>query len=174
MNTRQKINYGAAFLAILFIFAFATPKAEAQILHFGAGPVYGFGIEKLGLQVNGNYVYNEKIRFGADFTYFFPRDLPLDVTANLVTLNLLGHYLLLNQEAFLVYGLGGLNIAFSNLDNVNIPGVESTDTDLGLNLGGGVEFFQSFGRIFAEFTFTIGGVDQGMLAAGVRFPVGGN
>ena len=174
MNTRQIIKSCKAVIVVLFMLSLASPKAEAQILHFGAGPVYGFGIEKMGLQVNGNYVYDENIRFAADFTYFFPRDLGLDITANLVALNLLGHYLLINQEAFLVYGLGGLNLAFSNVDNLNIPGVETTDTDLGLNLGGGVEVFQSFGRIFAEFTFTIGGVDQGMLAAGVRFPIGGN
>ncbi len=171
-----------AFLFMIGMFTMFSSQASAQ-LWFGGGLAYGEGIENLGLQANGHLVVNEenKIRLGADVTYFFGDKVnsgDTEIKTNLFAINFNGHYMLVSSDALILYGIGGLNIGFVSID-VDGPGsqflglVNTTSTEIGLNIGGGVEYGVEFGRIYAELKYILGGFDQLVIGAGVRIPLAG-
>lgn len=178
--------------AILFVFALSfglTNQATAQFW-FGGGLVYGEGIENLGLQVNGNLVVNEenKIRIGGDLTYFFSSKSTLNTTlgstetkVSLFAINVNGHYLLVDTETITFYPIAGINLGFVSTEIEGIGSefsafVGDDGTEIGLNIGAGLEYTLEFGgRVFGELTYALGGFEQLVIAAGVRIPIlGGN
>jgi hypothetical protein len=172
----------SAVFLLLGVVALIPTTASAQ-LWFGGGLVYGAEIENLGIQANGHLVVNEenKLRIGADVTFFFPEKATaagIEVKTNLFAINVNGHYMLVNAELLVLYAIGGLNLSFVTFD-VDGPASElvflnnGSETELGLNIGGGVEYEVPFGRIFGELKYVLGGFDQLEIAAGVRIPVAG-
>ena len=159
----------------------APGTANAQIF-IGGGLVFGADIENLGLQANGHFVVNEekKLRIGANLTFFFPEKTSTavgDITTNLFAINVDGHYMFVNAEDLIMYAIGGLNLSFVNIDAPTITGIGAFDTsasDLGINIGGGVEYTVPFGRAYAELKYTVGGFDQLEIGAGVRIPLAGD
>ena len=174
------------FAALLVVFAF-TPsnKANAQFW-IGGGLVYG---ETIGVQANGHLVVNEdnNLRIGANISYFLREksDINIDsfegeVKANLVELNVNGHYMLVNGETSILYAIGGLSFGFVSSDVSGASPeiqqaletfVESSETDIGINIGGGLEIDVPFGRAYGEVKYVLGGSNELVIGAGVRIPI---
>lgn len=180
-------------LAILFVTAliYSTSPiintAEAQVqegdfkagvgLVFGSGVGFGFGNldNDLGIRADGYYAFTPEIRGGGDFTFYFPKsEGNTDVTV--WELNLNAHYLFLDEDGLIVYALGGLNITgfsfeYSDTFMGSTTTVSDSDSEFGLNLGGGVEYALDFADLFAE--AKLGGLggnaNQFVLGAGLRF-----
>lgn len=136
---------------------------------FGAGISSGSGVgfldnQEYGITAQFYYVVTEKIRAGADFTYYFIGERQL--TAN--ELNFNGHYFIRNRDGISLYGLGGINISNTSGD------AEKWDDDpdtrkLGLNLGAGLELEIGNVSVFGEPKYTVLGWNQFLLTGGVRY-----
>lgn len=174
-TTRTARNAALALLLFGFL-ALAPNRAQAQ---FVAGGGLAIGTEDvfggIGIQANGYYSLpgEQPIRVGGDVTIFFPGD-----NVDFFTVNLNGHYLFYDEDGLSAYGIAGLNIATLSVD-LGIGeffGVDDTvsDTEVGLNIGGGVEYDVEFGFLFGEIKFVVSNADQLVLTGGLRFPIGGN
>jgi opacity protein-like surface antigen len=160
--------------------------AQAQDLKLGGGLVLGTGVfefddldNDFGLRAEGIYSVNEKVRTSADITFFFPKSEG-NIDVSLLGVNLNAHYIFYNEDAITAYGLGGLNIAIINVDTPSqtVPGFgtfggSDSETEVALNLGGGVEYMLDFAELFGEIKFggLAGDADQFVLAAGLRFGI---
>lgn len=109
----------------------------------------------------------------ASFDYFFPGDNGLG--------DLLGidvKYWELNGN--LVYGFAknsnvqpyvgaGLNFAHASVTETQITGISVSESDVGLNVLGGLNFGSGKTKFFAEAKFEAGGGDQFVVTGGIRF-----
>jgi|AntRauTorcE11897_2_1112592.scaffolds.fasta_scaffold02283_3 opacity protein-like surface antigen len=147
-------------------------------LAFGSGVGFASLDNDLGIRVDGYYAINPNIRVGADFTFYFPKsEGEVDVTV--WELNFNGNYIFLDEEGLILYGLAGINITGINVDIPSTTiggqtfGGSSSESEFGLNLGGGVEYALDFADLFGE--IKLGGLggdaDQFVLGAGLRFPI---
>ncbi|CAN5235627.1 hypothetical protein BH23BAC3_BH23BAC3_07200 [soil metagenome] len=144
-------------------------------LVFGTGIGFGSLDNDLGIRADGYYAFTDVIRGGGDFTFYFPKsEGPAEITV--WELNLNGHYIFMDEDDLILYGLGGINITgFSFESTFSFAGItetgSSSDTEFGLNLGGGVEYALDFADLFAE--AKLGGLggnaNQFVLGAGLRF-----
>lgn len=150
--------------------------AEMGNMQLGGGFAFGSEIENFGIRVDGTYDFTEQIRGAANITYYFPDDYVWG-ERKLFTVNANVHYQFDVESDLNVYGIGGLNLSFLSWDYASgvqgVQGADDSDSSLGLNLGGGVQYPVDFGNLFGELNYTIGDFDQLVLAAGVRFPIGG-
>lgn len=170
-------------LSIAFIFSISLfNHAEAQTdqtlesdeFKVGVGLVFGSGIggfnsldNDLGIRVDGYYPINPDIRVGGDFVFYFPKsDSGVDMTV--WELNFNGNYIFLQEDELTLYGLAGINITGISISSDNFS---DSDSEIGLNLGAGVEYPLDFADLFGEFKFGgIGGdADQFVLGGGLRF-----
>ncbi|MEX2456358.1 MAG: outer membrane beta-barrel protein, partial [Balneolaceae bacterium] len=143
---------------------------EAQNIRVGVGLTFGSGIgsgnldNDLGIRVDGYYPLTPEIRAGGDFTFYFPKsDSGVDFTV--WELNFNGNYILLEEDEFTLYGLAGINITGFT---VSFDDDSNSDTEIGLNLGGGAEYPLDFADLFGEIKFGgLGGdADQFVLGVG--------
>lgn len=156
-------------LIIGLFFAMNTSVyAQDNELKVGAGLIFGSEIETLGIRVDTYYRINEKFRVGGALGYFFPNDVSGGDT-NWFEIDLNGNYIFYEEEELTIYGLGGLNILIITFD----PDVGDSDSnsEIGFNVGGGLEYALNFGDIFGELKFAgLGGdADQLVLGGGIRF-----
>ncbi|MGM0457870.1 MAG: outer membrane beta-barrel protein [Bacteroidota bacterium] len=179
-------------LTILFVIIFlfgmsaidqtATAQTQEGDFKVGAGLVFGSGVgfgsldNDLGIRVDGYYAFTPEIRGGGDFTFYFPKSEG-ETDATVWELNFNGNYIFIDEDGLLVYALGGINITGLNLESsvtneFGTFGGETSDTEIGLNLGGGLEYALDFADFFAEAKLgNLGGnADQFVLGAGLRFP----
>jgi len=151
--------------------------AQQGNISLGGGLMYGSGAggsqsslnNDLGLMIDGYYTITDKIRAGAGFGYFFPKSEGAgDFTVSEFNLN--GHYLFLNELAYNVYGLAGINITSLKVES---GGFSFSTSETGLNIGVGGEYGMGFGNLFGELKYAgLGGqADELVLGAGVRFIV---
>jgi opacity protein-like surface antigen len=178
-NRSTRVFCRLVALGILGFLALA-PAAQAQ-LQVGGGLAFGTEIEKLGLQITGNLPVAQegKIRAAPDLIFYLKDDFG---TGDLRwwEVNLNGNYLFMEGEEYNVYALAGINIANVNFDfDVNIPGVpgvgfDQSSTELGLNIGGGIEYGVPFGNLYGEAKYILSDFDQLVISAGVRIPFGGS
>jgi opacity protein-like surface antigen len=162
-------------------------------IKIGAGLVFGSGIgsgdfdNDLGIRVDGYYAITPEFRAGGDFTFYFPKKEELNdnfgssVTNKKLTvweLNLNGNYIFLDEDDMIIYGLAGVNItgiSASRDVNTNVGNSSGSDStsELGLNLGGGIEYALDFADFFGE--VKLGGLggdaDQFVLGVGLRLPI---
>ncbi|MEX1136378.1 MAG: outer membrane beta-barrel protein, partial [Balneolales bacterium] len=129
------------------------------------------------LQLNGYYRLpaNEQIFVGGDFTYYFPdEETAFDVEQRLTWMefNINGQYHFIEDDELRAYGLGGLNY-ISVRSSVEADGFEASDSEseIGLNIGGGVEYDLEFGLVYGELKFIISDADQLVLGGGIRIPL---
>ena len=179
-NCFKERKNASAFLFVFLLFMTFSTQASAQFW-FGGGLVYGEGIERLGVQANANLVVNEdqKIRIAGDLTYFLvDKSSALDVEfkTRVFTINANGHYMLVSSDQIVVYGIGGLNFAIvsvsaSGAGSQFIDLLDTNSTEVGLNIGGGLEYELDFGRVYGELKYVLGGFDQVVIGAGVRIPI---
>ncbi len=159
-------------LAVLFAcsitqLSFAQEQGDISV---GAGVAYGFDIEEIGIQANGTYTLNENMRVGADFIYWLTDNEFGDYTAFEVNANF--HYLFYNENDLVLYGLGSLGIHYVSFSFSAFGFSESvSDTELGLGIGGGLEYNLGGIKLYAEPRIFLSGLDQFALSAGVRLPI---
>lgn len=160
---------GLTFLSNTNLYAQDT----AGDISLGGGLAYGTEIESIGIQAGGVYRINEEFRGALDLIYYFPNDsFGYDFTWFEINAN--GHYLFLNEEDMLVYGLAGLNIAtlkFDYPDNQFFGGGSVSDSEIGLNIGAGIEYDLDFAFLYGELKYALSSADQLVLSAGLRFPI---
>jgi len=139
-------------------------------LSFGSGVGFGGLDNDLGIRVDAYHAFTDEIRGGGDFTFYLPKsEGGVDITV--WELNLNGNYVFYNEAELIGYALAGINITGLNLSGDN--GFDSSDTEIGLNLGAGLEYGLDFADLFAEAKLgNLGGnADQFVLSAGLRFPI---
>jgi len=155
---------------ILFTF-YTTSQVQAQF-QAGAAFMYGSEVEELGLQANGTYTINEQFRAAADIGFFFVDDAE-GFDTSFWTINANGHYLIPGIPKATVYGLAGLNITTVSAEfDTPFGRVDESDSELGLNLGGGGELPVGAVNLFSEIKYVIGDADQLVITAGVRIGLG--
>lgn len=153
-------------LTSLFAIALAFglhSTATAQI-SVGGGLGYGEGIEEIGLKVDGIYTINEDFRAGADIIYFFTGD-----GITFWELNLNGNYLFVNDDDMNIYAIAGLNYARQSFDAGQFGSM--SNSELGLNVGAGLEYDLGFASIAPEIKYALSSLDQLVISAGLRFPI---
>lgn len=162
-------------------------------LAFGSGVGFsGFGSDyynDLGVRVDGYYAVTPEIRVGGDFTFYFPKSEEYSESGGGFTatgtakqtvweLNLNGNYIFLDEDDIILYALGGINITGIS-SSIEIESNFGSDDDsrstseVGLNLGGGIEYALDFADFFGE--AKLGGLggdaSQFVIGAGLRFPI---
>ncbi len=161
-------------LLLILTLAFTVSLVSAQ---FKIGPGITLTPD-IGLSVKAQQGITDAIDGSAIFTYYFVEtvDAPgFDVSASVITLELNGQYNLDLSDSFTFYPLAGLSIARAS-SSVSGPGGDTSfsDTEIGLNLGAGINYPLSSFDLFAEAKIVLGGIDDFVLQAGVLFPLGGS
>ena len=150
---------------LLAFFALASLTAQAQF-SFGGGAVLGLNANEFGVQARGQYDINETWRGAADFTLYFPE------VGTAWEFNPNAHYVFLNDETKTVYGLAGLGIYHYGLGSDDLGlgslGIRTSFTDVGLNVGGGINLPLGPVTGYAEAKYGIGGSEFGV-SVGVLF-----
>jgi len=147
---------------LLLSFSFNT---QAQDIKVGGGLTYGTQVESIGIEGGAILGFTDKIRGAADLKIFFP-DSPSGVDNSFWEINANANYMFFSAPTTNVYGLAGLNYA---TQKVSGGGFTVSNSEAGLNLGGGAEFGVGFGTIFTELKYVLSNYDQLDLSAGVRF-----
>ncbi|GEM_PF-1977611 len=137
----------------------------------GLGVAYGFDIATDGeLGINGSVYYSvtDRIRLGADAIYYLLND-PQFQKPSFFELNLNTGYHVVNQEVFRAYLLLGMHYASFRYERpVRAADSEESDNEIGLNIGGGIEFDHESIILFLEPKRSIGGFDQYSITVGGR------
>lgn len=168
------INVFAVLLLVPFLMVFsneAHAQDDASDIYLGGGLSYGEGFDELGLQLGGYYNYNEDIRFGGDFTYWLI-DSPQESSSTYLELNGNAHYLFYQENDITLYGIGSLGLHYASWEsNFNGSTFSSSDTELGLGIGGGIEYDLGQVKLYGEPRFFLTGFDQFTLSFGARFGI---
>jgi len=158
---------------IVLAFAFNSTGLFAQFSAAG-GVSFGTAVEKLGLFARGAYDITDEIRGNATVNFFFGESVEGIASTNVWTINLDGHYKLIDEDEFGVYALAGLNLATVRVKFEDPTGIfgnfSESSTEVGLNVGGGAELPLDTVIPFAEVKYVISNLDQLVIMAGVRFP----
>lgn len=148
-------------LLFTLLFAAGLYAAEAQI-QVGVGLGYGLEVEEIGLNLRAGYGLNDNWRVAADYlTYFIEGS---GVSYNEINLN--ANYSF-GTDTFRPYGLAGLNVSTVK---VEFLGFSSSDTEFGLNAGGGLQYFVAEKvALYGEARYVISEFDQLVIGVGVIF-----
>lgn len=168
---------GLLSLSCLFVLAVASALPAHAQMKAGVGVAFGSDVEAVG--ITGNFYTAiasvQNLRVGGDLIYYFMDDAP-GVNNTALEININGQYVFYNEMELTAYGLGGLSIGyFKSKWDSPIAGFDGSvdDTEVGLNLGAGLEYALGGIDAFGELKFTIGGFEQAVFSAGLRFPLGG-
>lgn len=163
---------------LVIALSLVTLASFGQSKKIGGHLGYGSEVESLAIGVNAEFFVTEKISVAPSFTFFFPKkeDVPFgSITATFWELNADGHYYFTEADSDLsFYGLAGLNLLGVKVKTkIDGGGSDSEgDTELGLNLGAGVNFTAGNLKPFAELKYETVGDGQVVITAGLRFPLG--
>lgn len=167
MQTMKKV-LTTSCLIIILVFGMNSQAFSQSKFQIEAKADYGTEIESFGLGAGALYSFTPKIDAEANFLYYL--GTPDNTTSWEFNLN--GHYAFYNKNGTQVYGLAGLNYYSYSVDVDTQAGNFSADgSDIGLNIGAGAEYGLSFGSIFAELKYVLGGAEQLSIGAGVRFGI---
>lgn len=131
---------------VVCLFSSLYLKAQdSQKIFVGVGAKYASEIDNVGLEIKGDYLFNETWEGSVGYTHFFEKDY---LTFSMFDLN--AHYVFNRDEKRAFYALAGLNILSSKFDMV-IAGIDhgGTSNHTGFNLGAG-------GRQFVSESIAIG------------------
>lgn len=153
--------------AVLVLFVFA---ANAQDLDLKGGFGYAMQSEKLGLNIGAKYGITSEIDAEAGFTFFVPETGTVggvDYRYGLWMFDVNGHYNFGINSDFYAYPLLGFNVTGTRDKRGNN---KSSNTELGLNIGGGAvyEITSALGA-FVELKYITGQYDQGMFGFGIYY-----
>jgi outer membrane protein X len=166
------------FIAVTCVFFLITCKLQAQTvdgaIRIGGHLGYGTDIESLGIGVRGDYAVTPSILIAPDFMYFFGDD-DFGIDIGWWDINLNGNYLVqINNPDLMPYALAGLNVANTSIDCNGILGSiceDSNNTELGFNLGGGVDYTVGMVVLFGELRVVLGKADQLVFMGGIKYPL---
>ncbi|MFZ6012318.1 MAG: outer membrane beta-barrel protein [Bacteroidota bacterium] len=155
--------------AISLVFCAAS---HAQI-RLGALFGYGSEVEQPGLGVNAEFMLNDKMAISPNLLFYFPEKFT-GGKYSYWELNGNFNYYFFDKDAIAVYGLAGLNVTTIKVkyDN-NSFFASASDSEFGLNIGGGVNFNAGGIIPFSEVKYTLSDFDQLVLILGIKFPLGG-
>lgn len=130
-------------------------------------------IDEIGIGGIGEFKVAEKISISPQLIFYFPEN---DVNVFEVNANV--NYYFYNKDIFEFYGLAGLNLTrwsydYEYFDGQNFRKRTNSDSELGLNIGGGINF--EIGKSFVPFSelrLTIGELDQFVISGGLKFNLG--
>ncbi|MEN3026391.1 MAG: hypothetical protein ABDH31_01625 [Chlorobiota bacterium] len=153
-------------MKLVFSFAVVTfgiwANATLAQIHLGVGVCYGSDISRVGIDLRGYYGFSPTLRLTPNFHYFFTES-----GTSFWTIDVNVHYIFFEyRRQQRVYGLLGLQYARSSVD---LGFVTASDSEIGLNVGVGGETRLDFGAIFGEIKFVLGGAEQLVTSAGLRF-----
>jgi outer membrane protein X len=164
----------AAVVAVATVVSMSASAQAGQMAVGGNLAVgIGDGYTNLGIGPKFQYGITNQVRGEASFTYFLEKD-----QLSMWDLSVNAHYLFPVAPQITVYPLAGLSVQGWTVDipEVSIPGIGSiggdvSDTDFGLNLGGGGEYqLTETLSISAELKYHIGGeFNRLYISAGVAY-----
>ncbi len=164
---KKLILTSCVLFGMMFMFNSNSYAQESSDILVGGGLIYGTEVEAIGIQAGGKYAFTPEISGAADFAIYFPDNYDWwELNANV-------HYNFLAEDGMKVYGLGGLNYATLSVSyDLGEWGSGSTsNSEVGLNLGGGAEFDVDFANVYTELKYVLGNADQLALSAGLRFSI---
>jgi hypothetical protein len=118
---------------------------------------------------------HEDVSFVGDFGYYFPGDRYQVVEWDYWEANAdLMLRFPLDDSRFTPWVMGGLNVGHTNsvVDDEGFLEESGSDTEIGLNIGGGLTFGEGSTLPFAGFKFELDGGEGAVIFAGVSFIVG--
>lgn len=163
------------FTALFAILLFTD--SHAQFVKAGAGLMYGSEIEQLGIRGDAVYQINEEFRVVGDLGFYFPDKTDFGGGASFTVtwweLNANGNYIFHAdaEQGLTAYALGGLNFTTIRVkSDTGSTSSSNSDTEVGLNIGAGIEYGLDFAELFGELKFVLSDADQLNIGAGLRFP----
>lgn len=166
------------FVAVIMVMGLAAQEVKAQ----GAKRIGGqlaFGTKDLGLGfgARGEFNVTDNISIVPKFTYYLGKKTATgfgDVGFSAWALDADAHYFF-TTDGLNFYALAGLaysSVSYSYPSGFQTFGVATSDSKIGLNLGGGVNFAQSESLVpFAEIRYNTA-FEAVLISAGVSFPLG--
>lgn len=155
---------------IVTILILTAQFAFSQKTLVGGGFIYGTDINRGGIDIRGDFRVAPKWAIVPNINFFFTESSDT-YKSSFTGFNVDGHYLYgLNSEAN-IYPLFGLNFSRAGYKNKTTD-VKSANTELGVNIGGGFEYFFSnkIAGLF-EIKYVLGDYDQGVLTFGVLYAI---
>lgn len=143
---------------------------------FVLGGDFDFGVRgeiyvPLPIELSGDVSeYLQRIEVGGDVEFYIPDDF-FGGTFRYFLLNVNVRSIVYTLDPVFVYALAGVNYTRITFDYDNFD--NTSDNNVGINGGAGVEFPLEIGDVFAELKLTLGGATQWVTAAGIRFSLGG-
>ena len=157
-NLKTKIFAAAV---VLLMMAGANTYAQVRI---GAGLAYATDFNEVGINLRGDYLITEPWRVGADFTFYLT-----GAGYSVNELNFNGFYAF-EGESVTPYLLGGINILMTSVDFGAWGGGKASNSDIGLNLGGGLDLpFSDNLSGFGEAKIVLSGGTYLALNAGIKY-----
>jgi outer membrane protein X len=133
---------------------------------------YGSEIENIALGAIAEFMIKENMGISPSLVFYFPKK-ENGLKYSLWELNGNFNYYFITEGSAHVYGLAGLNIAGykAKYESDFFDDYSSSDTEVGLNLGGGVNFVTKNDKLlpFAELKYVISDFDQLCIFAGIKF-----
>ncbi|WP_258105315.1 porin family protein [Marinoscillum sp. MHG1-6] len=161
----------SAVALVLFVFA-----VDAQDLDLKGGLAFGTEIDKLGINLGAKYGVTPEIDVEAGLTFFFPESTsftdPFSGTTTTIKtgfwmFDINGLYNFQLDSKFRAYPLAGLNFSTGT---VKIDNNRNSNTEVGLNIGGGAAYAVSDKLdAFLELRYILGKADQGIIGFGVYY-----
>lgn len=159
---KKIILISCVLFGFVFTFNMTSYAQESSDTKIGGGLIYGTEVEAIGIQAGVKYAFTPEVSGAADVAVYFPDNYDWwELNAN-------AHYHFYAEEGTRVYGLAGLNYTTISID---IGENSVSDSEAGLNLGGGAEFGMDFADIYTELKYVLGDADQLAISAGLRFGI---
>jgi opacity protein-like surface antigen len=152
----QKLTLILALVAITF--SAQSQSVESSKIRAGAGVVYATDINNLGLALKGVYSFTPEWEAAFGFTHILKKDY---LSYNVVDLD--AHYIFSQSgDQLSFFAIAGLAINMWKIDYPDdwgfgfFEGGSATGSDIGLNLGAGMNYFLSSNfRLVPEVRFTM-------------------
>lgn len=163
---------------ILFISFASFYGLKAQDIDLKGGLSFATEIDPgLGVQIGAQYQLQEEIDLAAGFTFFLPDkdEFPNgfggtnEVKTSYWMFDADGHYVFDLDTRINIFPLAGINLTTASVD---FNGADSSNTELGLNIGGGAEYeIEDALKAFLEFKYIVSDFDQAVLGLGILYTI---
>jgi outer membrane protein X len=158
-----------ALLVLMLAAIVVSSNAQTRV---GALLGYASKFSQPALGGNLEFFIDEKISLSPNLLLYFPESHN-NKRWGYFEINFNGNYYFYSKDVFEFYGLGGLNYTHVRFKDKTFTDNSYVDGNLNLNLGGGINFKIGHGFLpFSEVRYVIGGTNQVVVVAGLRFTVG--
>jgi len=158
-------------LSFIVTGCFLSAKAQDVALKGGLG--YAMQSDKMGVLLGARVGITNEIDLTGGFGLFFPDKYTTGngnkVKSNIWMFDVDGHYNFTPGSAVKLYPLVGINFTTGM---VKVNDTKTTNTEVGMNMGGGLAYsFSSKVDGFFELKYILGNADQGMLGFGIFYKI---